>query len=173
MGKPPTVSHGQGIWAGNFIEEEPGQEVIILRSGHVGDFITVRGTDGAQLAAFKHRREVKGYPDFPCVVNWHSSRIKSLWVPIDRCLVDGKGQVVAELGSNEERVRKTLQWGTTKAHVATQAFAVDLCGDERDELVLYQPYNGEGIFIFTQPDSDGTSKPYVHREAVYNMQTYF
>ena len=33
-----------------------------------------------------------------------------------------------------------------------QAFAVDACGDERDELVLYQPYNGEAILIFTQPD---------------------
>ena len=40
------VPHGQGIWAGNFIDEEPGIESIILRSGHVGDFITVRGSDG-------------------------------------------------------------------------------------------------------------------------------
>lgn len=167
------VSHGQGVWAGNFIEDEPGPEAIILRSGHVGDFLTVRGSDGSPLAAFKHRREFRGYPDFPCVVDWRSPDVQSLWIPIDRYLVDGKGQIVAELGEHEERVRNALQWGTTKSHVAAQAFAVDLCGDGRDELVVYQPYNGRGILIFTQPDSDGRQKPYVHQRGAYNMHTYF
>lgn len=167
------VNHGQGIWAGNFIEDEPGAEVIILKSGHRGDFMTVRGLDGTRLAAFQHRREFEGYPDFPCVVNWKSRQTQSLWIPIDRYLVDGYGNVVAELGSHEKHVHDRLQWGTTKSHVATQAFAVDLCGDERDELVLYQPYNGRSIIIFTQPDSDGRKKPYVHQKSVYNIHSYF
>jgi len=167
------VSHGQGIWAGNFIDKEPGLEVIILKSGHRGDFLTVRAEDGRDLATFQHRRELEGYPDFPCVVNWLGHGVQSLWIPIDRCLVDGHGNVVAELGSHEERVRNRLQWGTTKSHVAVQAFAVDLCGDEREEMVLYQPYHGESIFIFTQPDSDGRDKPYVHRESVYQIRSYF
>ena len=167
------VSHGQGIWAGNFIEEEPGNEVIILKSGHRGDFLTVRGSDGERLAAFQHRRELGGYPDFPCVVHWTSRQVQSLWIPIDRCLVDGRGNVVAELGAHEARVQERLRWGTTKSHVATQAFAVDLCGDERDELVLYQPYNGRSILIFTQPDSDGLEKKYVHQESVFNIHSYF
>jgi len=167
------VSHGQGIWAGNFIDDVPGPEVIILRSGHWGDFITVRGSDGRQLAAFQHRRELKGYPDFPCVVNWKSPQVQSLWIPIDRALVDGYGNVVADLGTHEDRVRERLQWGTTKSHVATQAFALDLCGDQRDELVLYQPYHGQSILIFTQADSDGKEKPYVHQENAYNIHSYF
>ena len=167
------VSHGQGIWAGNFIDSEPGNEVIILKSGHWGDFVTVRGSDGKQLATFQHRRELKGYPDFPCVVNWLGDGVQSLWIPIDRCLVDGHGTVVADLGSNEEHVRDRLQWGTTKSHVATQAFPVDLCGDQREELVLYQPYNGRSILIFTQPDSDATTKPYTHQQNVYNIHSYF
>ncbi len=167
------VSHGQGIWAGDFIGDEPGQEVIILRSGHVGDFITVRGRDGTQLAAFKQQREFKGYPDFPCPVDWCGGGQQSLWIPIDRRLVDGKGQIVAELGEHEPHVQEVLHWGTTKSHVATQVFAVDLCGDRREELVMYQPYNGRGILIFTQPDSEGEEKPYVHCRSVYNMHTYF
>lgn len=167
------VRHGQGIWPGNFIDPSPGREVIILKSGHRGDFVTVRGSDGARLAAFQHRRELKGYPDFPCVVNWTSRQIQSLWIPVDRSLVDGYGNVVAELGTHEEHVRERLQWGTTKSHVATQAFALDLCGDERDELVLYQPYHGRSILIFTQPDSDGREKPYVHAPSVYNIHSYF
>jgi len=32
---------------------------------------------------------------------------------------------------------------------------------------------GASIFIFTQPDSDGQTKPYVHRQSVYQIQSYF
>lgn len=167
------VSHGQGIWAGNFIDSKPGNEVIILKSGHWGDFVTVSGSDGKQLATFQHRRELKGYPDFPCVVNWLGGDVQSLWIPVDRSLVDGNGQVIADLGSHEDHVHDRLQWGTTKSHVATQAFAVDLCGDQREELVLYQPYNGKSIMIFTQSDSDGEKKPYVHQKNLYNIHSYF
>jgi hypothetical protein len=167
------VPHGQGIWAGNFIEDEPGLEVIILRSGHVGDFITVRGTDGKELAAFRHQRTYKGYPDFPCVVNWKHGAEQSLWVPIDRTVVDGHGNVVAELGASEPLVADLLKWGETKSHLAVQAFAVDLCGDAREELILYQPYNGRAILIFTQPDCTGQEKPYVHEVDAYNIRSYF
>jgi len=167
------VPHGQGIWTGNFIDEEPGIESIILRSGHVGDFITVRGRDGKQLAAFQHTRNYKGYPDFPCVVNWKSTQEQSLWIPIDRTVVDGRGRIVADLGKYEGLVRELLQWGESKSHIAIQAFAVDLCGDEREELVLYQPYNGQAILIFTQYDSNGEIKPYVHEQDAYNIRSYF
>ena len=167
------VSHGQGIWPGNFIETEPGQEVIILKSGHRGDFLTLRADDGRLLARFQHRRELEGYPDFPCTVAWKSASVQCLWIPVDRCLVDGYGTAVAELGAHEDRVRQRLRWGTTKSQIAVQAFAVDLCGDAREELVLYQPYNGQSIFIFTQPDSDGKEKHYVHQHAAFNIQSYF
>lgn len=167
------VPHGQGIWAGDFIGAEPGQEVVILRSGHVGDFITVRGADGTQIAAFRHRRSYKGYPDFPCVVNWKRGNEQSLWIPIDRTLVDGCGNVVADLGTYEPLVADLLNWGETKSHLAVQAFAVDLCADRREELVLYQPYNGKAILVFTQPDSNGQEKPYVHEKDAYNIRSYF
>jgi hypothetical protein len=167
------VPHGQGIWAGNFICEERGIEVIVLRSGHVGDFITVKGIDGKQLAEFQHTRNYGGYPDFPCVVDWNSTKEQSLWIPIDRTVVDGYGHVIAELGKNEVLVKKLLEWGESKSNIAVQAFAVDLCGDEREELVLYQPYNGQAILIFTQMDSDGKQKPYEHEQDAYNIRSYF
>jgi hypothetical protein len=167
------VPHGQGIWVGNFIDEEPGSEVVILRSGHVGDFITVRGNDGKQLAAFRHTKNYEGYPDFPCVVNWKGTKEQSLWIPIDRTIVDGHGRVVAELGKYEPMVKELLQWGESKRHIAVQAFALDTCGDEREELVLYQPYNGQAILIFTQEDSDGKRKTYIHERDAYNIRSYF
>jgi hypothetical protein len=167
------VPHGQGIWVGNFIDKEPGPEVIILRSGHVGDFITVAGRDGKQLAAFRHTKNYEGYPDFPCVVNWKKNGEQSLWIPIDRTLVDGYGNVVADLGEYETMVKEQLRWGEDKSHIAVQAFAVDLCGDEHEELVLYQPYNGQAILTFTQEDSNGQQKPYVHERDAYNIRSYF
>jgi len=167
------VPHGQGIWTGDFLADEPGLEAIILRSGHVGDFLTVRAEDGTDLATFRHARNYEGYPDFPCVVNWKRSGEQSLWIPIDRTLVDGRGRIVAELGPSEPLVKGLLKWGESKSNIAVQAFALDLCGDAREELVLYQPYNGSAILIFTQPDSDGADKPYVHEKDAYNIRSYF
>jgi hypothetical protein len=92
---------------------------------------------------------------------------------IDRAVVDGRGRVVAELGEHEARVAALLRWGTSKKTLATQAIPLDLCGDARQELVLYQPYRGTAIMIFTQPDGSGAAKPYVHQRNAYNMRTYF
>jgi hypothetical protein len=167
------VPHGQGVWVGDFLEDQPGLEVILLKSGHIGDFVTLRGDDGARLASFQQKKEFRGYPDFPQVVNWLSTENQSLWVPIDRAVVDGRGQVVAELGKHERRTADLLRWGVSKETLATQAFAIDLCGDEREELVLYQPYRGTAILIFTQPGSRGEEKPYTHQRNAYNMRTYF
>lgn len=164
------VSHGQAIWAGDFIEENPGIEVIILYSGHVGKFMTVRGSDGAELGRFEHG---PGYPDCPVRINWQSRSVHALWLPVDRTLVDGRGRVVQDLGSYDNRVKERLKCGTSKGGLPAQAFALDLCGDSREELILYQPYQGQSIFIFTQPDSDGKEKPYVHQPAAYNMRLYF
>jgi hypothetical protein len=167
------IPHGQGIWAGDFIADEPGLEAIILKSGHVGDFVTVRGTDGTPLATFRQTRNFKGYPDFPCVVNWRRGGGQCLWIPIDRTIVDGRGNVVADLGSSEPRVKDLLRWGESKRNIAVQAFALDLCGDTRDELVLYQPYNGTAILVFTQPDGEAEAKRYLPQPSAYNIRSYF
>ena len=167
------VEHGQAVWCGNFIAEEAGQEVIVCGRGHVGYFLTLRGSDGATLARFTHRRLLPAYPDFPTVVNWQSMAVQSLWIPQDRALVDGRGEVVAELGDLDEYVGKKLHCGTSWRPVGAQAFAVDLLGDERDELVLYEPYAGESIFIFANPDSPSAQKPYVAQPNAYNIRSYF
>lgn len=173
------VPHGQGIWAGDFLPQRKGLEVVILRSGHVGDFITVDADTGRTLAGFQHRAGLKdtaghrNYPDAPVEVNWVSPGAASLWIPIDRRLVDGRGKTVGHLGENDAMVAKALRAGTRKSQLAAQAIAADLCGDGREELILYQPYHGRKIFLFTQADSAPAAKPYVHRPGVYNRKSYF
>jgi len=106
-------------------------------------------------------------------VRWRGGSALSLWIPVDRVLVDGWGRIVQDLGPYDSQVAKELHCGIRKRHLPAQAFAIDLCGDDRDELLLYEPYLGEALFIFTQPDSNSRPKPYIHRPAVYNRKSYF
>lgn len=167
------VSHGQAVWAGNFLKENEGLEVIACTSGHSGQFVTLRGSDGRTLAVFEHKKLLPAYPDFPAVVNWESRTVQSLWLPQDRILVDGEGTVIAELGDQDAYVQEKLHCGTSWRPVGAQAFALDILGDQRDELILYEPYEGQSIFIFSNPDSDQVLKKYVPQPAAYNIRSYF
>jgi len=167
------VPHGQAIWAGDFMPKRPGQEVVILCSGHVGKFMTVAGDSGKALARFSHLTQVSAYPDFPVKVRWTDPKTHTLWIPVDRRLVDGFGKTVRDLGRFDKQVAERLACGATKKHLAAQAIAIDLCGDGREDLLLYQPYHGRAVFIFTQADSKGAPKPYRHQPNAYNFRTYF
>jgi len=70
-------------------------------------------------------------------------------------------------------VQKKLNCGTSWRPVGAQAFALDICGDERDELVLYEPYEGESIFIFSNPESVQKEKKYHQQLNAYNIRSYF
>ncbi len=171
------VSHGQAGWVGNFLPERPGLEVIMLVSGHYGVFNTFAAEDGRKLAEFKHRSGIKHsddsrkYPDMPVKVRWRKGE-DALWVPVDRMVIDGNGKVIARLGELDQQVVSVLRPAAKKAQVAVQALAADLCGDDREELVLYQPYHGRAVCILTQPDSDGKPKPYNPPEKIYNRRGY-
>jgi hypothetical protein len=167
------VPHGQAIWAGDFLPDRPGLEAIILCSGHVGQFMTVDATTGKTLARFHHSRDVRAYPDMPVTVRWPAAETTSLWIPADRRLADGRGQTVCDFAAFDKLIDGKLHAGTNKRNIAAQAVAVDLCGDGREEIILYHPYRGEAILIFTQPDSDAKAKPYVHRPGVCNRKSCF
>ena len=173
------VPHGQSAWAGNFLPERNGLEIVLLTSGHFGKFTAVDAENGHDLAKFEHRAGLidnegaRKYPDMPVKVHWGAGGADALWVPVDRMLVDGAGNCLSDLGERDSAVARSLQAGTSKQQLAAQAIAADLCGDEREEVVLYQPYHGEVVFILTQPDSDAAAKTYVHRRGVYNRKSYF
>ena len=172
------VSHGQAGWVGNFLPDRPGLEAVILVSGHYGIFHTFAAEDGRKLAAFEHHAGIKHpngsrkYPDMPVKVRWRPGE-DSLWVPVDRMILDGRGEVVARLGEMDAQVVRDLRPGATKNQLAVQAVPVDLCGDAREELILYQPYHGKAVYIFTQPDSDASEKPYRPQQNAYNRPSYF
>jgi len=172
------VPHGQAAWAGNFVPGRDGLEIVVLRSGHYGRFLTLDAETGDKVAEFEHRGGVvdqagsRRYPDMPTVIDWHEAG-KALWIPVDRRLADGLGRTIADLGTVDARVAESLNAGTSKQHLPVQAIAVDICGDTREEVVLYQPYQGKGIYVFVRHDSDCQEKFYVHRKSVYNRKSYF
>jgi len=172
------VSHGQAGWVGNFLPDRPGLEAVILVSGHYGIFHTFAAEDGRKLAAFEHVdgiRDGRGrrrYPDMPVKVRWRDDE-DSLWVPVDRMIRNGAGEIVAKLGELDSQVARELNAGTSKQRLAVQAVPVDLCGDAREEVVLYQPYHGKAVYIFTQADSDAAEKPYRPQKSAYNRPSYF
>ena len=137
------------------------------------------GATGRTLAGFQHRTGLtdaggrRKYPDTPVEVNWAAPGVQSLWIPVDRRLVDGHGNTVADLGGHDAAVATALGAGTRKGQLATQAIAADLCGDDCEEVVLYQPYHGRAIFLFTRADSEPATKRYLHKPGVYNRKSYF
>lgn len=167
------VEHGQALWVGDFIRDNPGKEVIALSSGHIGCFYTFDAATGKTLAGFEHRKLLPSYPDFPTVVNWKSPDEQSLWIPQDRILVDGYGNVLAELADLDRHVGQRLHCGTSWRPVGAQAFALDVCGDPREELILYEPYEGEAVFIFANPQGGTEFKPYTAQKNAYNIRSYF
>lgn len=163
------ANHTETVWAGNFCEDNAGLE-IMFQIGHEPKYATVSPTDGSVIKYFELNGG-SGYPDWGAVVNWKSTSVQSVWMPIVRKLVDGYGDTVAHLGSHDSHVVDVLNPGTDKRHTATEAFALDICGDEREEILLYNREAGSnGIFIFTQLDSDGSIKPYVHQKNAYNIR---
>lgn len=173
------VSHGQGIWVGNFLPERDGLETIILKSGHYGVFGTYDAETGDKLGGFEHRGGIKDatggrrYPDMPVPVRWGHGR-DALWVPVDRAVVDGRGTVLADLGARDAEVAQALGAGAHKNQMAVQAIAVSLYDDDRDDLVLYQPVGGRPmVYIVGASDKAGKLKPYRHKPVVYNRKSYF
>jgi len=167
------ISHGQAVWIGNFIEGMKEPQVIACTGGHTGQFATLRGSDGTTIANFEHRKLLQAYPDYPQVVNWNSTKVQSLWIPQDKILVDGYGNIVAELGQYDKYVQDKLHCGTSWRPVAAQVFPLDILGDDRDEIIMYEPYAGESIFIFYNPDSKPDLKKYIQKESAYNIRSYF
>ena len=141
---------------------------MIQNQGHIASFMSADPTTGGKLHDIPMGRH---YPDWPVKVSWLSPNIQSLWMPLQRVLIDGRGQTVQGLGQYDHRVTETLHAGTSKTQPGVQALGLDLCGDHRQELVLYQPFQGERLFVFTQADSNGDQKPYVPQKQAYNMRS--
>ncbi|MBN1599289.1 MAG: hypothetical protein JW894_13425 [Bacteroidales bacterium] len=163
-----NCNHTECIWAGNFINDLPGVELIIQNRAHRAVFMSANAQTGKKI---KNIRFSKNYTDWPTKISWVDKEIQSMWMPLERKLYDGYGEIIQDLGKYDKTVQEHLGAGVTKEQLGVQAIGLDIYGDSREEIVIYQPFQGKKIYIFTQHDSNGKLKEYIPQKQAYNMRT--
>lgn len=134
-----VVPHGQEVRSGNFRPDLPGRELAIRYNGHHQDVMMV-SAKGEILDCFW----VDESPNNTGMetVRWGADA-DLLYSPA--ALFDGYGRKVATLPGLPLPSGGKMGW--------YHCFAADVCGDEREEVVLFDPY-GDAIYIYTPAPLD-------------------
>ncbi|MEA3400469.1 MAG: hypothetical protein U9R79_04415 [Armatimonadota bacterium] len=155
---PELVPHGQEIRCGDLREDRDGPEMVIRYDGHTPKLMVV-GRGGEILDRF-------GVPGSPNntgleVVRWEGpNQPEVIYTPA--ALVDGHGGLISHLPELPEPSGGNQGW--------YHCFPADLCGDEREELVLYDPL-AASVFIYTpQPLNEAAYRGYAHGPRQYNAR---
>lgn len=135
------VPHGQEIRCGNVRGDSLGNELVIRPHGHKPDLIVV-GHDGEVLAEFE-------VPDSPNntgieIVDWNGAGWSSL-IYTPAALFGGEGNQVAEFAGLPPPTGGRMGW--------YHCIPANVCGDEREDLVLYDP-QADAIYIYTPAPFD-------------------
>ena len=133
------VPHGQEVRYGNFRVDLPGRELAIRYNGHHPDVMMVSAA-GEILDCFR----VDESPNNTGMetVRWGGDA-DLLYSPA--ALFDGRGRKVVTLPDLPPPSGGKMGW--------YHCFAADVCGDEREEVVLYDPY-GDAVYIYTAAPLD-------------------
>ena len=152
-----VVPHGQEVRVARFIEDDPEPQMIVRWNGH-DPGVRVVDSSGAVIHSF----ELNPSPNDTGmeIVYWdgpeHAALLYNggmLWDPIQ-----GKGMPLPDLPTPEPAGR--MAW--------YHCIPANVCGDDREELVLYNPWSAE-VYIYTQADSDaGTTSRYRHGPRQFN-----
>ena len=152
------VPHGQEVRCGNLRSELAGRELAIRYNGHHADIMIV-GNGGQVLSRFK----VDESPNNTGmeIVRWNGpGRADLLYSPA--ALFDGYGNKAVSFPDLPPPSGGKMGW--------YHCFPADVCGDEREEVVLYDPY-GESVYIYTPaPLDEGSFDRYRHAPRQYNAR---
>ena len=151
-----AVPHGQEVRYGNFRPDLPGRELAIRYNGHHPDIMIV-GAYGEILTRFA----VDESPNNTGMesVRW-SDEGDLLFSP--SALFDGHGRKVVTLPELPPPSGGKMGW--------YHCFPADVCGDKREEVVLYDPY-GDAVYIYTPaPLDEAAYGGYQHAARQYNAR---
>ena len=152
------VPHGQEVRCGNLREDSPGNQLVLRYDGHEPRVMIV-GHGGEVLDRF----EVPQSPNNTGleVVQWNGPDAPGV-IYSPAALVDGHGRLVSELPGLPEPSGGRQGW--------FHCFPANVCGDEREELVLYDVY-GASVFVFTPaPLDERADSRYHHGPRQYNTR---
>ena len=153
-----TVPHGQEIRYGNVHPDSEGPELVIRYNGHNTDLIVVSNS-GEVLSRF----QVDESPNNTGleIINWNGKDNPQL-IYSPAALYDGYGHKVVDFPNLPPPTGGKMGW--------YHCFPADVCGDERDEVVLYDPYS-DAVYIYTPSPIDETAfHRYHHTPRQYNAR---
>jgi hypothetical protein len=152
------VPHGQEVRVGRYRTEAPAPQMAIRYNGHHTDIMLV-GRNGEILARFN----VDESPNNTGLetVRWNGPNGPDLLYS-PAALFDGYGRKQVELPDLPSPSGGKMGW--------YHCFAADVCGDQREEVVLYDPYSDQ-IHIYTaEPFAPDAFTGYRHTPRQYNAR---
>lgn len=148
------IGHAQRISIGNYAPERPGFEIAVTNFwGHQG-VIYLYDDEGNLL--WEKENERNGNILAP--VNWLGNGVDFFLTNADPekgGLMDGHGDIAVPFPDD--------------GHPVMCCEAIDLCGDDRDELVVWDYH---GLFIYTQSDGERETTCHPVKYPFYNASNY-
>ena len=153
-----VVPHGQEIRCGKFLSGASTNALVIRYNGHHTDLMIV-DNDGEIRNRF-HVDETPNNTGLE-VIRWHDAETHEL-IYSPAALYDSAGDKVVTFPELPPPSGGKMGW--------YHCFPADVCGDAREEVILYDPYS-DAVYVYTptpfQPDLfDG----YQHTERQYNTR---
>ncbi|MBD3291668.1 MAG: hypothetical protein GF393_01985 [Armatimonadia bacterium] len=152
------VPHGQEVRCGRLREDSLGNQLVLRYDGHTPQVMIV-GQAGEVLDRF----EVPESPNNTGleIVQWNGPDAPGM-IYSPAALVDGSGRLVTEFPGLPDPTGGRQGW--------FHCFPADVCGDGREEVVLYDP-NAASVFVYTPaPPDEGAYGGYEHGPRQYNAR---
>lgn len=152
------VPHGQEVRCGNLRADRDGSELVLRYDGHEPRVMIV-GQEGKIVDLF----EVPESPNNTGleIVQWNGADRPGL-IFSPAALMDGHGRMVTDFPGLPEPTGGRQGW--------YHCFPADICGDPREEVVLYDP-QAASVFIFTpEPLDESVYAGYLHTARQYNAR---
>ena len=153
-----TVPHGQEVRCGHYHGQAAAREMVIRYNGHHTDLIVV-GHDGSVRARFQVD-ESPNNTGLETIYWCHPAEPDLIFAP--SALWNGDGQRVVNFPDLPPPAGGKMGW--------YHCFPADVCGDEREEVILYDPYQ-DAIHIYTAgPLDESQYAGYSHTDRQINTR---
>jgi hypothetical protein len=160
-----TVAEGQRLLLRDLRADAPGPEIFVAHAAHARRY-WILDRDGNRLLSIDNGGN---YMDTPMPVAWRGDGLHQIWLPGTQRVIDGHNRLVADLSGDPAVAALAADH-----FMYPQAVAANVIGDEREELLVYFPYGGEEIRIYSPAPLDpDLVTPFVHREDLINTITNF
>jgi hypothetical protein len=153
-----VVPHGQEIRCGHLVPGVPSPQLVIRYNGHTPDLLIV-DHDGVVLTRFR----VAESPNNTGleIIRWNGEEGPDL-IYSPAALYDGSGQMAVVFPDLPPPSGGKMGW--------YHCFPADVCGDEREEIVLYDPYRDDLYIYAAPPLEESPFHRYRHTARQYNAR---